>query len=185
MRILIVTAVLLTALVAGGLVAVSRLVVWDDYRDELTARAEAMTGHDVAIRGRIDLDLLPQPTLSLGQTTLASPADAVRLEIDRLDLELKPLPLLGGRLDVDEVRLVRPVLQVAPATDGRAELMDLVGAAAWLPLAPDGPRRLSVIDGQGILPELAGGGSGYLALYRLDGPRVVVLAVRHGRELGF
>jgi plasmid stabilization system protein ParE len=32
---------------------------------------------------------------------------------------------------------------------------------------------------------IAFGGSGYLALYRLDGPRVVVLAVRHGRELGF
>jgi plasmid stabilization system protein ParE len=29
------------------------------------------------------------------------------------------------------------------------------------------------------------GSSGYLALYRLDGRRVVVLAVRHGRELGF
>ncbi len=29
------------------------------------------------------------------------------------------------------------------------------------------------------------GGSGYLVLYRLDGPRVVVLAVRRGRELGF
>ena len=39
MRILIVIAVLLTALVAGGLVAVSRLVVWDEYREELTARA--------------------------------------------------------------------------------------------------------------------------------------------------
>ncbi len=32
---------------------------------------------------------------------------------------------------------------------------------------------------------IAFGGSGYLALYRLDGARVVVLAVRHGRELGF
>lgn len=29
------------------------------------------------------------------------------------------------------------------------------------------------------------GSSGYLALYRLDGSRVVILAVRHGRELGF
>ena len=29
------------------------------------------------------------------------------------------------------------------------------------------------------------GNGGYLALYRLDGPRVVILAVRHGRELGF
>ena len=84
MRILIVIAVLLIALVAGGLVAVSRLVVWDDYRDELTARAEAMTGQSVAIQGRIDLNLLPQPTLTLGQTTFASAADAARLEIERL-----------------------------------------------------------------------------------------------------
>lgn len=29
------------------------------------------------------------------------------------------------------------------------------------------------------------GGSGYLALYRLDRSRVVVLAVRHGREMRF
>jgi uncharacterized protein involved in outer membrane biogenesis len=179
LRILIVTAVLLIALVAGGLAAVSRLVVWDDYRDELTARAEAMTGQTVAIQGRIDLNLLPQPTLSLGQTILASPADATRLEIDRLDLELKPLPLLGGRLDVDEVRLVRPVLQMAPATDGRAGLRELAAAAAWLPLAPDGPRRLSVIDGRAILPELAGPRSGRLEQVNLDlstvGPSAAVV----------
>ena len=168
MRILIVIAVLLIALVAGGLVAVSRLVVWDDYRDELTARAEAMTGQSVAIQGRIDLSLLPQPTLTLGQTTFASAADAARLEIERLDLELKPLPLLGGRLDVEEVRLIRPVLQVEPATDARAELMELAGAAAWLPLAPGGPRRLSVIDGQAILPESTGDRSGHLEHVNLD-----------------
>ena len=32
---------------------------------------------------------------------------------------------------------------------------------------------------------IAFGGNGYLALYRLDGPHVVVLAVRHGGELRF
>jgi AsmA family/AsmA-like C-terminal region len=178
LRILIVTAVLLIALVAGGLVTVSRLVVWDDYRDELTARAEAMTGQNVAIQGSIDLNLLPLPTLTLGQTIVASPADAMRLEIERLDLELKPLPLLGGRLDVDEVRLVRPVLQVAPAPDGHVGLMELAGAA-WLPLAPDGPRRLSVIEGQAILPELAGARSGRLEQVNLDlstaGPSAAVV----------
>ena len=43
---------------------------------------------------------------------------------------------------------------------------------------------------EGMDPEfrerwIAFGSGGYLALYRLDGLRVVVLAVRHGRELGF
>ena len=43
---------------------------------------------------------------------------------------------------------------------------------------------------EGVGPEfrerwIAFGGSGHLALYRLDGPRAVVLALRHGREPGF
>ena len=108
MRKAIVIAAVLIALLAGGLLAVPRLLEWDDYRAELTAKAEAITGQTVTIRGHIDLDLLPQPTLSLARTTLASAPDAgdrMRLEVDRLDLELKPLPLLGGRLDVEEVRL--------------------------------------------------------------------------------
>ena len=116
MRILIVIAVVLAALLAAGLVAVSHFVVWDDYRAELAAQAEAMTGRKVAIQGRINLNLLPRPTLSLAKTTLASPPggdDGVSLEVDRLDLALKPLPLLRGRLDVAEVRLVRPVWRVA------------------------------------------------------------------------
>jgi plasmid stabilization system protein ParE len=32
---------------------------------------------------------------------------------------------------------------------------------------------------------IAFGGTGYLVLYRLDGQVPVILAVRHGRELGF
>ncbi|HLU66047.1 MAG TPA: AsmA family protein, partial [Kofleriaceae bacterium] len=165
MRILIVTALLLLALVVGGLLAVSHLVDLAAYRDQLTARAETLTGQSVAIRGDIDLDLLPRPTLSLAQATLSDPADAVRLEVDRLDLQLRPLPLLGGRLDVAAVRLVRPVLQVAP--EARAQLLDLLGGATWLPLAPDGPRRLSVVDGRAILPG-TGGQSSELEQVNLD-----------------
>ena len=160
MRILVLIAVVLTALIAAGLVAVSRFVEWDDYRAELTAQAEAMTGRSVAIDGRIDLNLLPRPMLSLARTTLASRPgadDGVRLEVDRLDLELKPLSLLRGRLDVQAVRLVRPVWRVAPAPDGRSQLMQLAGVAAWLPIASDGPTRLKVVDGRAALPEFAFG----------------------------
>jgi hypothetical protein len=32
---------------------------------------------------------------------------------------------------------------------------------------------------------VAFGNSGYIALYRFDGFKVVILAVRHGRELGY
>ena len=171
MRRLIVIIGILIALVVGGLATVPRLLVWDDYRDELTAKAEAMTGRSVAIQGHIDLNLLPQPTLSLARTTLSSRPDAVdqtRLEVDRLDLELSPLPLLGGRLDVEEIRLVRPVLQVEPAASDRPKLPQLVGAVAWLPLAPGGPSRVTVIDGRAVLPDGVLGPAGRIDGVNLD-----------------
>jgi uncharacterized protein involved in outer membrane biogenesis len=171
LRSLIILAVILMALIAGLVVAVPRLLVWEDYRAELTARAEAMTGRSVTIRGRIDLNLLPQPMLSLAQTTLASRPDAedrMRLEVDRLELELKPLPLLGGRLDVEEVRLVRPVLQIEPTAAGRPELPQVIGAVAWLPLRPDGPSRIAVVDGRAILSAFMPGGVGEMDNVNLD-----------------
>jgi AsmA family len=171
MRSLIVIAIVLIALIAGGLLAVPRLLVWENYRTELAAKAEAMTGQTVAIGGRIDLNLLPQPTLSLAQTTLASrpnALDRMRLEVDRMDLELKPLPLLRGRLDVEEVRLVRPVLQVDPAAADGPELPQLIGAIAWLPLTPGGPSRVTVVDGRAMLPEPAFGRVGRFEQVNLD-----------------
>ena len=171
MRILIVIAVVVAALIAAGLVGVSHFVVWDDYRAELTAQAAAMTGRNVTIQGRIDLNLLPRPTLSLARTTLASPPesdDGVRLEVDRLDLALKPLPLLRGRLDVAEMRLVRPVWRVERAPDGRSKLMQLAGVAAWLPISAEAPSRVSVIDGRATLPELAYGRASRLDQVNLE-----------------
>jgi uncharacterized protein involved in outer membrane biogenesis len=175
LRILIVIAVVLVALIVAGLAALSHLVVWEDYRDELTAQAEAMTGRSVVIQGRIDLELLPQPTLTLGQTTLASRSDAddgIRLEVDRLDLELKPLPLLSGRLDVEGVRLVRPVWQVEATPDGLPQPMQLTGVAAWLPLTQGGPNRVSVVDGRAVLPEFTLGRAGRIEQVNLDLSRV-------------
>jgi uncharacterized protein involved in outer membrane biogenesis len=168
-RLIVITSVLLV-LLAVGLALVPLLFTWDDYRAQVTAKAEAMTGQTVAIDGRIDLNLLPKPTLSLARTTLSSGPDAterVRLEVDRLDLALKPLPLLGGRLDVEEIRLVRPVLQVEAAAD-RPELPQLVGAVAWLPLTANGPSRIRVIDGRVVLSDLALGGIRELDQVNLD-----------------
>ncbi len=158
MRIVVVVSLLLVALIAGGLLAVPRLVAWDDYRAELTERAEAITGQTVAVKGRIGLELLPQPTLTLAQTTLSSPPDRPGgvLEVDRLDLKLQPLPLLRGEFKVDEVRLVRPILQLERSSDTRPTALALLASGGIaLPLAADGARRLSVVDGRAVLDGIA------------------------------
>ena len=163
MRIAIALSLLLVALLVGGLLLLPRLLAWDDYREELTAQAAALTGQSVAIQGRIDLELLPRPTLTLGRATLsgAAPAGAGGdLRVDRLDLRLKPLPLLAGRFEVDAIRLVRPVLQVAEPADASSAALALAGGGIVLPLAADGPRRLSVVDGR-VLLDGAGAAPGH------------------------
>jgi hypothetical protein len=154
LRIAIALSVLLVALLGGGLLLLPRLITWDDYRAELTEQVEALTGQLVAIQGRIDLELLPRPTLTMARTTLASrtaaPAEHA-LTVDRLDLRLEPLPLLAGRFEVDEIRLVRPVLQLALPADVGSTLLALAGSGIMLPLAAGGPSRLSVVDGRALL----------------------------------
>lgn len=132
-------------LLVGGLLVVPYLIAWDDYRDGLSRRAEALTGQEVAIQGRIGLRLLPRPMLSLADTILGPvPGDPV-LEIDRVDLQLEALPLLLGEVQIEQVRLVRPVLHLRVAPDGRPE-----GLSAFAPLGSDatGPSRLTVVDGR-------------------------------------
>ena len=162
---------LLVVAILGGLLLLPRLIAWDDYRAELTEQAEALTGQSVEIQGRIDLELLPRPSLTLAQATLsggAGPPAERTLEVDRLDLRLKPLPLLAGRFEVDQIRLVRPVLQVARPKDASSVALGLAGGGIVLPLAADGPRRLSVVDGRAVL---AGAGAAPEHVDRGDQPR--------------
>jgi AsmA family/AsmA-like C-terminal region len=136
---------LVVTLLVGGLLVVPHLIAWEDYREGLSRRAEALTGQKVAIQGGIGLRLLPRPMLSLADTTLGpAPGDPV-LEIERVDLQLETLPLLLGEAQIQQVRLVRPVLHLRAAPDGTLE-----GLSALAPLASDpiGPRRLTVVDGR-------------------------------------
>ena len=164
MRIVLILSLVLTGALIGGLLLLPRLLSWDDYRDELIARAEAITGRRVAVAGRIDVALLPRPTLTLGRATLARAGAAPggqALAVDRLDLRLKALPLLAGRIEFEEVRLVRPILEL-PAVEEPADAtaaLAFAGGGFALPLAGAGPSRLSVVDGRAILNggERAGG----------------------------
>jgi uncharacterized protein involved in outer membrane biogenesis len=174
-RILAVIAVFVAGALIAGLALVPRLVTWNDYRDELTRQAEAITGQKVAIGGRIDLELLPRPTLTLAHATLSTPSTAGAgsspsttpgtrsLVVDRLDLRLKPLPLLRGQLAVDSVRLVRPVLRVEAPHATRASALLLAGGGMLLPIGSNGPSELTVVDGRALV-----GGGDHAALHSIE-----------------
>ena len=159
MRSIVITLILLVAVIAAVLATAPLMVDWNDYRGVLTRQAEALTGGAVAIDGRIDFSLLPSPTLSLAQTRLAGGDGAsgqTRLEIDRIDLRLRALPLLRGEIRIRDIRLVRPVLEIdrtpgqdAPPPDDSNLLLSLIG---------NRPDHLAVVDGRAVLRDDRGAG---------------------------
>ncbi|MCB1883381.1 MAG: hypothetical protein KDG89_05190 [Geminicoccaceae bacterium] len=182
-------ALLLGALLVLAALAAATLLVLPDLAGggalakRLAARGAERAGVEVRVRGPSDLRLLPSPRLVLHDVEVTG-----GLTVDRLDVDLAPLPLLVGRAEAETVRLVRPSLRLAAADLER--VASEAGAAS-----PSGwPARVEVEDGrlavQGlVVTGLAGeaaadgfrfegaGGGGALALQGRFGP-----ALKDGRR---
>ncbi|MEM7025237.1 MAG: AsmA family protein, partial [Pseudomonadota bacterium] len=151
MRSFVVTLIVLVVVIAGLLAIVPRFVDWNAYREQLTRQAGAITDSTVEIEGRISVRLLPSPTLSLARARLDSGTEdsvKVQLTVDRLDLRLRALPLLTGEIEIGDVRMVRPVLQIDRET--RPERESSGPDNPLDPLIAIRPDRLTVVDGRAV-----------------------------------
>lgn len=167
---------LFVALVAGVAALVVAAALWprlierDAVQAELRRRVQEATGPDLAVRGRIGVDLFPWPRLSLARVALGTPpaaggAASPRADVDRIDLEVASLPFLGGRLEVTNVRLVRPRVTLAAASAG-ALVPDLLAVLARPSF--QGVQSIRVVDGRADVAGL-GTRTGTARLEGLDG----------------
>ncbi|MGF7208564.1 uncharacterized protein involved in outer membrane biogenesis [Skermanella aerolata] len=109
-------------LVVGAIFVIPSLIDWNTYKAEIADRIGAATGRAVTLDGNIDLALLPRPTLSVAGARLAnlpgaSEPDMVRLR--KLDVRVALMPLLRGRIQVQSVALIEPVIALEVLSDGR------------------------------------------------------------------
>ncbi|MDP6404601.1 MAG: AsmA family protein [Alphaproteobacteria bacterium] len=117
----------------GGLallvVAVAALLIapgfidWNAYKSEIAERAQAATGRRLDIKGDLSLTLLPAPALSVEGLALESIAGAqepTMVALQSAEARVALWPLLRGEVQVDEVRLVKPVITLERLADGRA-----------------------------------------------------------------
>jgi len=120
-KILIGLCGLVAVLLAAVLIAPG-LIDWNDYKAEISARAKQATGRDLVIDGDIKLTVLPAPALNANSVRLsnikgATAPDMVRLK--SLQVRVALGPLLGGRIQVQTVRLLEPVIELESLADGR------------------------------------------------------------------
>jgi uncharacterized protein involved in outer membrane biogenesis len=93
------------------------------YRRFIARHVEAATGRKLALDGELRIVPALRPTLAVERVSLANPPWASRPEmvrLDRLELQLDLLSLLGGRPEIDRIVLVRPDILLETGPDGQA-----------------------------------------------------------------
>lgn len=119
-RILWVMGVLLVVL-AGGVLVGPGLVDWNQYKDDIQAQAKKATGRDLVINGNIKITVLPAPALIAGDVSLANIEGASSphmMRLKSLEIRVALAPLLTGRIEVERVKLVDPVVELEVLADG-------------------------------------------------------------------
>jgi AsmA protein len=127
-------------------------------REEIAAQLRSSSGLYVFTTGPSTFSLLPSPRVKLEKIALVDPLGALVVEADRMSGQVRWLPLLAGRLELDRAELDHP--RVTVDLDGRP--MTTAGAAVRAadakPATPEAAKAdrarlgiVSFVDGSAIL----------------------------------
>jgi len=154
MKKLLVAVAIVLVLLVGAVVALPSLVPADKIKDEVVAQVKAATGRDLTIAGKVSVSAFPSLGVEVSNVALSNPAgfsskDLVRL--GALDVKLKLMPLLSGKVEVDSFVLVDPVITLE---------VDRKGKANWVFDTPAAKPAAKTEPGKETTPAAAGGSAG-------------------------
>ena len=113
----------------AALGAMALLIPTDTVREATKAEIRNVTGLDLVLRGDVAVSLFPTGSVSFGNVTLGDDAKPV-LAADRLTARLRFFPLFAGRVEIADVSLVHPRINVTFDRDGHSNWAGLVDALA-------------------------------------------------------
>ena len=103
-----------------------RVVDWNDLKPVLASRVGNALGRRVDFAGPLSVSLLPWPSLSAADVTLANPdanpgpgGSSPMAILPKVEMRLALLPLLGGRVELASVLLRSPDIRLQTLADGR------------------------------------------------------------------
>jgi uncharacterized protein involved in outer membrane biogenesis len=118
----------LFGLIGLVVIAVAALLVgpglwdWNGYKPEILARIKAETGRQMMIDGDLSLAIVPSPRFAVDGVRIANIEGATAAEFARfksLSVRVRLMPLLSGRIEVESVELIDPVIELERLADGR------------------------------------------------------------------
>lgn len=123
MKKLLIVAGVLAAMVVAALLILPSLVPAERIRQEVVAQVKAATGRDLAIDGKVAVSAFPSLSVQVNSVSLSNPPGFQGKEMVRLgalDVKLKLLPILSGKVEVDSFVLIDPVVTLEVDRTGRA-----------------------------------------------------------------
>jgi AsmA protein len=137
----------LVAAVAAGLallVAMNFLIPPDQVREAVKAELRAVTGLEPVLRGDTSISLFPSGRVTVEDVVLGDARGLNPIAVERLNARLRFFPLLRGRIEIAEVALLRPTIEVTLEPGGRSNWSGLIETLAGA-LAPSAARSFSEI----------------------------------------
>ncbi len=144
MKKIISIVLLLVLLVVGGLILGPSMVDWNKYKPEIVSQLQALTGHEYAVAGNIELAIVPMPRVKIEGLSVGMPQNLGGVTIaslERAAVNVELMPLLQKQIVVKSVELVKPVFNLGVRADGTAiwmtpELQAKLDASKVVPAQP-------------------------------------------------
>lgn len=98
-------------------------VDWNSFRGDIEERLSVMTGWDAQISGDINFVILPAPSFKLSGVRFTRPQDETHVlaQMGTFEGEVALAPLLGGNVDVTQVRIADFTFSVSADEAGRSD----------------------------------------------------------------
>jgi AsmA protein len=114
--------------------------------DQFYAQIRQKTGLEAHVGGRIALSLLPRPRARLEDVSIKNGAGSVVFQTPFMKADLRILPLIAGRFELEALTLIAPQLTVAADSDDAVTASATPSAAQISELAKFG--ELTIAGGQ-------------------------------------
>jgi len=114
--------------------------------DQFSAQIRQKTGLESHVGGRIALSLLPRPRARLEDVTVRNNLGSVVFQTPFLKADLRILPLIAGRFELEALTLIAPQLTIAANSDDTGTASTTPSAAQISELAKFG--ELTIAGGQ-------------------------------------
>jgi AsmA protein len=115
----------------GALAAMSLLISRDRVRESVQAEIRNATGLDLTLRGGASVSLFPTGSVSFADVVLAEEgAREPALATERLTARLRLLPLFAGRIEIADIALEQPQINLVLASDGSSNWSGLIASLA-------------------------------------------------------